>query len=53
MFQYIFAKFKGIFANVAIVEDYLNCLLQVGMKKEWIMTDEARLEKKARVEENR
>ncbi|GMR30680.1 hypothetical protein PMAYCL1PPCAC_00875, partial [Pristionchus mayeri] len=26
---------------------------QVGMKKEWIMTDEARLEKKARVEENR
>ncbi|PAV81481.1 hypothetical protein WR25_16617 [Diploscapter pachys] len=26
---------------------------EVGMKKEWIMSDEARLEKKARVEENR
>lgn len=50
MFQYIFAKFKIIFANI----DFdLNCFLQVGMKKEWIMTDEARLEKKARVEENR
>ncbi|GMS98420.1 hypothetical protein PENTCL1PPCAC_20595, partial [Pristionchus entomophagus] len=26
---------------------------EVGMKKEWIMTDEARLQKKAKVEENR
>ncbi|GMT31194.1 hypothetical protein PFISCL1PPCAC_29149 [Pristionchus fissidentatus] len=31
----------------------LHKCFQVGMKREWIMTDEARLEKKARVEENR
>ncbi|CAD6189142.1 unnamed protein product [Caenorhabditis auriculariae] len=31
----------------------LTKCLNVGMKKEWIMSDEARLEKKQRVEENR